>query len=640
MNNNININDSDIKPELTFRNLCFMYMKQLNNFPYIEKDFDAVTDYQLLCLVVKHLNKVIDNNNKQNESITNLYNAFIQLQNYMNNSVQDLEDAFNTLNDYVRDYFENLDVQDEINNKLDQMLEDGVLEQIIEQFIQSTALWCFDTVENMRQATNLIEGSYAKTLGYYSVNDGGGGTYRITETESETEYQEELESGLYATLILNKKGYYAKQFGSYGDGVHDDTNALQNAINFISQSKGKGILNLGIGKYKITDTLSIPRAIKIVGEYEKGTVIINDITGIFGTEIKQATSGKDIFKCTGTVGGLEISKLRLNGNGGIGINSNSVNFTEFIIEKIHFNGGFEKAISIQGSIGRISDCDFSANDIGLEIGGTSLTINNNNFWNNSVAQIKINSLSDSLFINNWIERTLETGDSILLQSPVTAFYVKFENCQIRDSYGVPLKIDGITNITSIMNLKYLQFNNCCFASYNRKHAIEVRMKDNGVTNSTSGNNNRVQFNNCSFRNIPTYALSTDFKYLYWTFTDCNYWTSWESGNGNLYNTTGVNPDIINQSTFKGLTTNGNINFENTPDDYTYGTNNSMFLQNNSLKFRDNTGTKLDIQFSRAGNTSSRPASPSNGTVYFDSSLGKPIFYNNGYWYYADGTIVT
>ena len=35
----------------------------LENFPFIESDFDAVTDYELLCKIVEYLNKVITNEN-------------------------------------------------------------------------------------------------------------------------------------------------------------------------------------------------------------------------------------------------------------------------------------------------------------------------------------------------------------------------------------------------------------------------------------------------------------------------------------------------------------------------------------------------------------------------------------------------
>ena len=135
MQGNVNIPDSTITTNLSFRQLVLMNMQQLTNFPYIEKDFDALTDYELLCLVVKFLNDVIANQNEQNNSITRMYQSFLALQDYVNNTKDTLEDAFNELDDYVRNYFDNLDVQDEINNKLDQMAEDGTLERIIADYI-------------------------------------------------------------------------------------------------------------------------------------------------------------------------------------------------------------------------------------------------------------------------------------------------------------------------------------------------------------------------------------------------------------------------------------------------------------------------------------------------------------------------
>ena len=57
----------------------------------------------------------------------------------------------NTLRNYVENYFKNLDVQEEINNKLDQMAEDGTLQEIITTYIQSNVAWTFDTVADMKQ---------------------------------------------------------------------------------------------------------------------------------------------------------------------------------------------------------------------------------------------------------------------------------------------------------------------------------------------------------------------------------------------------------------------------------------------------------------------------------------------------------
>lgn len=136
MPENINIPDSNITTNLTFRNLILMNMQQLTNFPYIENDFDALTDYELLCLVVKYLNDVISNQNEQNTSITNIYNSFLALQNYVNNSKDEIEDAFNELNDYVANYFNNLDVQEEINNKLDGLVDDGTMQTLVNNYAQ------------------------------------------------------------------------------------------------------------------------------------------------------------------------------------------------------------------------------------------------------------------------------------------------------------------------------------------------------------------------------------------------------------------------------------------------------------------------------------------------------------------------
>lgn len=71
----------------------------------------------------------------------------------------------------------------------------------------------FDTVAQMK-AANLKNGMVAETLGYYSVNDGGGATYKITNVESETDYQEELENGLYASLIVENNTINVKQLGA------------------------------------------------------------------------------------------------------------------------------------------------------------------------------------------------------------------------------------------------------------------------------------------------------------------------------------------------------------------------------------------------------------------------------------------
>lgn len=101
----------------------------------------------------------------------------------VNDTVEEYIGKFNELHDYVEDYFENLDVQEEINNKLDDMVEQGTLQEIITTYIQSNVAWTFDSVSEMQSSTNLIAGSYAQTFGYASVDDGGASLYLIRNKE-------------------------------------------------------------------------------------------------------------------------------------------------------------------------------------------------------------------------------------------------------------------------------------------------------------------------------------------------------------------------------------------------------------------------------------------------------------------------
>ena len=78
----------------------------LQNFPYIEDDFDALTDYELFSKICGYVLEY----SKDNEE--------------MKKKIEDIEH-----------YFDTLDVQEEINNKLDEMAEDGTLAEIINEEI-------------------------------------------------------------------------------------------------------------------------------------------------------------------------------------------------------------------------------------------------------------------------------------------------------------------------------------------------------------------------------------------------------------------------------------------------------------------------------------------------------------------------
>jgi len=116
-----------------------------------------------------------------------LVRMFNKLSKETKETVEDYIARFVALKDFVDTYFENLDVQEEINNKLDKMVEDGTLQEIVASYLQANVAWTFDSVSDMQDGKNLVSGSYAQTIGFYSANDGGGAIYLIRDPkESET----------------------------------------------------------------------------------------------------------------------------------------------------------------------------------------------------------------------------------------------------------------------------------------------------------------------------------------------------------------------------------------------------------------------------------------------------------------------
>ena len=176
---------------------------------------ESMTYYELLAWLCDYLEKtVLPAVNDNAEALAELQAKYIEL------------------HDYVEHYFDNLDVQEEINNKLDAMAEAGTLQEIIGDYLNATAVWGFDSVADMKASTNLIEGSFAKTLGYYAKGDGGSGYYKIVTDAVTTDeaFYIALTGNLKAKLIVNSE-VNIKTLGAKGDDTTNDTAAFTKAVN-------------------------------------------------------------------------------------------------------------------------------------------------------------------------------------------------------------------------------------------------------------------------------------------------------------------------------------------------------------------------------------------------------------------------
>lgn len=123
---------------------------------------------------------------------------------------------------------------------------------ISHQYANTISFKTYDTVAQMKADTGLLDGGVCRTLGYYAANDGGEALYRIANTAPSTIY-ETLSNGRYACLIYDK-AINVKQVGAKGDGVTDDADAIQNAIN-----KGQfKTVYVPQGAYLISKPIKIP----------------------------------------------------------------------------------------------------------------------------------------------------------------------------------------------------------------------------------------------------------------------------------------------------------------------------------------------------------------------------------------------
>lgn len=146
-----------------YKNLTPFKWFVLENFPFIEADFDALTEWQLFCKLGKEMNKIITSENTLGTQVESVTNAFIELQNYVNN------------------YFENLDIQEEVNEKLNQMAQSGELSEIIAQYLELQGLLCYNTINDLKNADNIANGSFIRTFGTVNYMDGIGNYYKIRE---------------------------------------------------------------------------------------------------------------------------------------------------------------------------------------------------------------------------------------------------------------------------------------------------------------------------------------------------------------------------------------------------------------------------------------------------------------------------
>lgn len=128
----------------------------------------------------------------------------------------------------------------------------------------------YNSVEAMKADRKLKAGMTACTLGYYSLNDGGAGTYIIrAKTDGDVDdggSVHELANGNVAELVVENGMVNVKQFGAKGGDISE-------IINKILAQLSINVVFFPIGTYSIVNTINVDKGILLKGEDKIQTIL-------------------------------------------------------------------------------------------------------------------------------------------------------------------------------------------------------------------------------------------------------------------------------------------------------------------------------------------------------------------------------
>lgn len=202
-------------------------------------------------------------------------NEVVATVNHQNEVINDFIDQFNALHDYVYDYFENLNVQAEIDNKLDEMYANGQLDLLfskyVNDYVDATNLK-IDTLEEKVNALNDLSPEVVSSTSamtdqskiYLNTSDGYWYYYNGTQF---------VQGGLYnsdATSSAIK--WYLNDVASDGNNLHNPFTSVMGSL-----ATADGAYSSS-STYWVTDYIPIDQAkMVVVGNYWRvGTLLYNN----------------------------------------------------------------------------------------------------------------------------------------------------------------------------------------------------------------------------------------------------------------------------------------------------------------------------------------------------------------------------
>lgn len=628
----------------------------LENFPFIEADFDALTEWQLFCKLGKEINKVI-------------------------NSTNTLGTQVETLTDYVSNYFDNLDIQEEVNTKLNEMAESGELQDIINQYLQLAGIFTYNNIDEMKSAVNLTENSKCCVFGNKEINDGGFNFYNVKDSTSL-----DVDGKIVVKLNNNKYAIAVNQSIFQDTNIKYNTFRLKNTrcyIVDIPKTNKYGQINkfkIGLpfndfevtSRYQSTNDFSKLNNTTLAlnsGVFDPDTDTIWGATIIDGQIVRnnKTTGVEDLYYLTiaddGKFGYVKVGNTTAEQMIADGIKNAVMGFFPILVngEKVSHTYPYVDGTQPRQVLCQLKDgTQFVFACEGREFDNVGLDfVDIQNYLLENYPNIDLAFNMDgggSLSVNyyrNKLNKNLDDGGRTDRKVP-TFLYINNENSvnSIQNDMNKILNVlsTKINDLQKQLNaLDKLTQNGLIFAGtteyqtldfYNngvydkRIASIQATFNSLDINLSDSSRNN---FKNCFHvdqdnAKIPIGVIGSYVNTLL-PVSDCND-TTLRNGFFRTYSDTANKPTFGNYVLL-------NLKFSEDPSEY--GINQYCFpnSNNNSIFKRRYEGGNWSAwtSITPINNSANRDEAKYLGQVYFDTTLNKPIWYNGTNWVDANGNVV-
>ena len=422
----------------------------------MNNEIKFISPFKRLCVTVGNLPTAYMESMSYYECITFLVKF---LTNEVVPTVNNNSEVVKELQDYVAHYFDNLDVQEEINNKLDEMAQEGELVSIIGEYLSLNSIISFNTLDDLKDGNNLINGLTARILGN-TENDKTGAYYKIRELEesdtideynliSLTNYPELVGERIYETIITSPIN--VKYYGAKGDGITDDSTIIQNIID----NNPKRTLYFPSGNYLLKSGIKVQHKYPVSFKLESDSKLFTDTAITCLIDLATDRTSEDYFNietdpyithidggvinCDNTIYGIRtqssgsilyMNNVRLENVDNYGIyinrdeyyNSSNANLCNLVIRgKNSSSSNASTGICLKGYDNKLMNIFIFGNKIGLDIQS------NGNFINtvHNVTYFGSNNVYTTSQFNNTIGFSIDGVDNNLINCYADTFGVGY-----------------------------------------------------------------------------------------------------------------------------------------------------------------------------------------------------------------------